>query len=776
VVAFAAAPALSAVVPLLALPAITSRFGADAWVSIAVAQSIGAAAAVVVELGWGLTGTLRVGRQSARNRRRTAALSLATRAIVLAPVAVIVAVVVPHIVGPFALEATIVALAAALGSVNLVWFFIGVGSPGRLLLSDVLPRTVVGTLAAVLIATAGWPVAAYAGAMLAGAVLASLLGAILAGVRPASFRGYSPRRLLRTIEVQASAVAGRVVSAGYIALPVTLVNLVAPAPVVAVFAAAERLQRMVLTGLQAVPNALQHGVGRETDPTRRRRRARAALVTNGLIGVLAGAVFTAVAPAASHVLFSGEASVPLDVAALGGLLIVVVSVSRITGGIMLVDARRIPTIFLSALAGALVGIPAILALSRVGGTLGAVTGELIAEGAVLLVQFSGLKRAARDRAARRLPEVPPRVAYLRVEDPGYPRNARIREALESAGADVTVFRRSLAGPKPLRILHDTLTLLRSSRGFDVFVVAEFSLAFAPLARVVARASGAVLVVDGFVGRYETAVEDWGLVSPRSARARWYRLIDTLAIAAADVYLVDTKVRADVLASRHRGSRIRSLPVGAPAWAVAVAPPEHDVVRLLYYGSYLPLHGLPTVVDALALLGDGVALTLVGEAVHAGGEADTRAAAERRGVLDRCTFLPPVPAPELARLIAEHDVVLGIFGGSSKASSVIANKVWQGLACGRTVVTRESPALDEIRHLVGPRQLLTVPAEDPVSLAAELTAWSRAGRSSDLPCRDDSIDTGDRLDHYVADEFSSFLAELAVWSGRPSLAGPGGAVS
>ena len=62
-------------------------------------------------------------------------------------------------------------------------------------------------------------------------------------------------------------------------------------------------------------------------------------------------------------------------------------------------------------------------------------------------------------------------------------------------------------------------------------------------------------------------------------------------------------------------------------------------------------------------------------------------------------------------------MLGVFGTSAKAGSVIANKVWQGLACGRVVVTRRSAALDEIAGLVG-GQLVTV---EPGSSAAIETA-------------------------------------------------------
>ena len=51
--------------------------------------------------------------------------------------------------------------------------------------------------------------------------------------------------------------------------------------------------------------------------------------------------------------------------------------------------------------------------------------------------------------------------------------------------------------------------------------------------------------------------------------------------------------------------------------------------------------------------------------------------------------------ELSSLIGRADICLGIFGTSQKAASVIPNKVYQCLASGRHVVTRRSPAMEEI---------------------------------------------------------------------------------
>ena len=53
-------PALSAVTPLIAIPAITSTAGARGWEAYALGLSIGSAACVIIELGWPLTGPQRV--------------------------------------------------------------------------------------------------------------------------------------------------------------------------------------------------------------------------------------------------------------------------------------------------------------------------------------------------------------------------------------------------------------------------------------------------------------------------------------------------------------------------------------------------------------------------------------------------------------------------------------------------------------------------------------------------------------------------------------------
>lgn len=349
-----------------------------------------------------------------------------------------------------------------------------------------------------------------------------------------------------------------------------------------------------------------------------------------------------------------------------------------------------------------------------------------------------------------------KVVYFSIPDTGYPRNARIRAYLhDRLGADVVIPDVGVDITGAMGKIRRLASLVTGSRNASAIFLAEFGTNYALPAWVIARLRRSTLVVDGFVGHYETAVEDWGLHRPRSARASLFRLIDWLAVRCADIYLIDTEVRADEIRRRYRtGSKVLALPVGAPSWAVAAQgqrSDEDDDLRILYYGNYIPLHGLDHVVEALAdpRLSGRIRATLIGDGgLRNAIEADVQA----RGLDDVVTFLPPVTEDRLLGFITSHDVVLGIFGTSVKAQGVIANKVWQGLAGGKTVITRSSPALTEVASIVG-SQLRQVTGMSS-SIADELVGLAD-GELAEHP------ETADRLESFVASAYERLGDRLST---------------
>ncbi|NRD27893.1 glycosyltransferase [Frigoribacterium sp. VKM Ac-2836] len=357
---------------------------------------------------------------------------------------------------------------------------------------------------------------------------------------------------------------------------------------------------------------------------------------------------------------------------------------------------------------------------------------------------------------------PLRVLQYGVHDTGYPRNVRVRAHLErQLGASVVIAPRSRAARRSLRAIDDVRALLRGARHADVVLLSEFRLGHAPLAWLVARLHGAVLVVDGFVGLYETVVDDWRRVSPASPAALRFRVLDAAAVRFADVYLVDTEPRAAEIVRRHAPSApVLALAVGAPAWATWQPPaPPHDALRVLYYGGYIPLHGVDLVIDALALVGARrrVEVVLVGDGPA---RRSVEARVARAGLADRCAFVDAVAESELVDHIARADVVLGVFGSSTKARGVVANKVWQGLACGRTVITQRSSALDDVRREVGGLLVQTEPAS--ASSIADALVAARPADQAPAP-----RDVAARLEATVQrsyDRFSDHLAALGLGLG------------
>lgn len=335
---------------------------------------------------------------------------------------------------------------------------------------------------------------------------------------------------------------------------------------------------------------------------------------------------------------------------------------------------------------------------------------------------------------------PTRVCYLGAYDPTYPRNLILRRGLALHGAQVGECNVRQAGSA----LSRSRALLRQfpplANRCDLILLAEFGQALAPVAWLLARRFRKRLVVDAFTSLYDTSVHDRGTVRPGSPAALGYRAADALAFRLADAILTDTRRNAQHYARQFgiSAARFAVIPVGAPrewfdAGALTPRPPllsgEGESGRRLgkpggegsllvqFYGSYIPLHGVETILHAADRLRDQASLRfeLIGR-----GQTYTavRALAADLG-LHNVTFRDPVPPADLPPLVARADIALGIFGTTDKALRVIPNKVYQALALGRALITADTPALREA--FMPGEHLLGVPPGDPAALADAIRA-------------------------------------------------------
>lgn len=338
----------------------------------------------------------------------------------------------------------------------------------------------------------------------------------------------------------------------------------------------------------------------------------------------------------------------------------------------------------------------------------------------------------------------PRFCYAGTYERGYPRNRLTAQALRDVGvhveeAHVPVWERvndkSGVGPRQLtriaiglllaygRLVPEiALRLLRC----DVLVIGYIGQMDMLILAPVAKLMGKPVVFDPLVTLTDTIVEDRGLLAPTSPFARLIALVDQIALRLADAVLTDTAENSRYLQDRFgvSASAITVVPVGAdeamffPAsdadWRDAT---EERPLDVLFYGKFIPLHGIATIIRAAAIVaarGVAVRFELIGtgQTYH-----EMRGLAETLKV-PNITWTDWLDEPALGDRLRRTDVALGVFSGGTKAGRVVPNKVYQSLASGVATVTRLRPCPNCDPEDSGPTNGFGagVAPSDPIALA------------------------------------------------------------
>jgi glycosyltransferase involved in cell wall biosynthesis len=230
--------------------------------------------------------------------------------------------------------------------------------------------------------------------------------------------------------------------------------------------------------------------------------------------------------------------------------------------------------------------------------------------------------------------------------------------------------------------------------------------------------GRRLIVDAFLELHSTVVEDRAMTAPGSLRAGALRAFQRFTLSKADLVLIDTPQQAEILRQELRSltTEVRDIPVGIDegVWTPMPMPPVTQSLKLLFWGTFIPLHGVEHIVAAARLLeerGSRVQFQLIGDGQTADDVA-RELAREPPSNLHWTRKL--IDSDSLRRAIGESHLVLGIFGNSAKAASVVPYKVHQALASNRPVVSRESECLNALADSA--RGLVLCPPANPVALA------------------------------------------------------------
>jgi O-antigen/teichoic acid export membrane protein len=385
ILAFAGVPFLALLAPLLFLPVLARLAGADAWVAIALGQSVGGFAALLAGVGYPTLAPPQIATATAERRRRILATSLHVRLPVWL-VAAAVGVLVSALLAPDShrAEAAVMAGAMSLAALAPTWYWIGVGRALPILWTEVLPR-MAATLAATAILLAGGAVIWYPVllilAMIAGpaAVYLRLAGPELTRVDRAD--------ALAVLRSHPPAVIAETAAGAYNALAVALVAGVVPVAQAARYVSGDKSYRIGQYAVSALGNALQGWVAEVSGEWAAfGRRLRIAVLLHAALGMAGLIAFALVGPGLTELLF-GRAVAIDETTALGfGVATLGIALGTACGriGLVTLGARR--AFAACVVAASAVGVAGLLVGGALWGAPGAAWGLGIAELASGLAQ------------------------------------------------------------------------------------------------------------------------------------------------------------------------------------------------------------------------------------------------------------------------------------------------------------------------------------------------------------------------------------------------------
>jgi glycosyltransferase involved in cell wall biosynthesis len=291
-----------------------------------------------------------------------------------------------------------------------------------------------------------------------------------------------------------------------------------------------------------------------------------------------------------------------------------------------------------------------------------------------------------------------KICWFGIYDKKYSRNDILLSGLRQNGVEVVECAADWKEPQRYRKLITKLKAL--SKDYDI-VYAAYP---APIATIVAKlCSRKPVWMDAFYSMYDAVVNDRREVPWFHPRALKLALIDWLGVMAADHIVVDTEEHKKYWAGWPlvRASKIHVVYLGVNTELIHPLDPGADPMKgtagrkflVHFHGTYIPLQGVDKIVEAAAFLKDDSSIRF--RLIGSGGNSKKTASFIAASGLKNVELIGRVPIDTLNVYMAEADAVLGIFGDTAKALRVIPNKVYEGMAAGKPVITMDSPAMREI---------------------------------------------------------------------------------
>ena len=228
-----------------------------------------------------------------------------------------------------------------------------------------------------------------------------------------------------------------------------------------------------------------------------------------------------------------------------------------------------------------------------------------------------------------------------------------------------------------------------------------------------------MALDILMSLYLVA-EERGLTKKSPLSGRLIFLLEKGGLKLPDLLISENRSYEAYYCEQYHLSNhgFRRVPHGADDRIFFPRPlqPPDDCFRVTYHGTFLPSHGLDAIIGSAVLLRQRHDIQF-----HFFGNGPERERIERiaqEAGLVNIIFHGFVSQEELLDNLARSHICLGVFGMTKQSHFTIQNKVWEGLAIGRAVISGDSAVVRE--SLIHRKHIFLVEREDAQDLAAAIS--------------------------------------------------------
>lgn len=283
------------------------------------------------------------------------------------------------------------------------------------------------------------------------------------------------------------------------------------------------------------------------------------------------------------------------------------------------------------------------------------------------------------------------VTYFGSYDPLYPRNILTMKAFLSLGWKVIECNDRGGGFR--HYLNLIRYFVRKGKYADIIFVGVLGHYDVPLAWLLAKIYRKKIIFDAFYSLYDTYVADRKQVKGYSLAGLRFYTYDFLSAFLADKVILDTKENIAYFTSSYRldSKKFYELNVTADPLLFRNVPyKKHQTFTIGFYGSFLPLHGVDKIIQAIELIQDvRFKLLILGE-----GPGLHNIKKQVNGIKHRkrVFFLKKVPYNKLPSFYRKIDLlVAGPFGSTSKTQRVLPQKIVESLSIGKPLIALKNHA-------------------------------------------------------------------------------------